>query len=330
METLQGMRLFVSAVRTGSFSAAGRQMGLSPASVSRHIASLEDSLRARLFYRTSRKLALTEVGQLYFDRVSAVIREIDDLGDAVSQHQMRPHGILLIHTRLQLGTLWLTPALPYFQRRYPEIKIKLWLTEEPRDVIENKIDVAIRLGNLDEPSLTVRKLAEGMERIVFASPAYLAAHAPIREPEDLLSHNCLTYLGGRSENEYSSWRFRNKKRSCEIDVAGSFQANNPEALRYMVVAGLGLAILPEWAIMDDLKAGRVTRVLSNYKCSPTTFDHCIYAVYQRSRHLAPKIRVFLDFAAQVFRGGPKQLQETWSDEAGTALGPPLAEEICPT
>jgi DNA-binding transcriptional LysR family regulator len=302
METLQTMRLFVKVAENGSFSAAGRAVGLSPASVSRHMSALEQTLGVRLISRTSRKLALNDVGQTYLRRTTEILAQIDELTDQVSEHQASPCGLLHVHARVAVGTHFLAPVLPGFLSRYPNVTVKLWLTEEPRDLVANKIDIAIRLGNLDEPLLAVRKLCAAGPRVLFASPTYLASRPKIVKPEDLLRHNCLTWqLDGRFEDGHAVWRFRSAEGTKELRLAGNLQVNNAEALRDIAVAGAGIALLPEWCIADDLASGRLCRVLPQYDATPTTFDHSIYAVYQKSSRLLPKIRVLVDYLVAALR-----------------------------
>ncbi|PZW37841.1 DNA-binding transcriptional LysR family regulator [Humitalea rosea] len=305
METLQGMRLFVRVANSESFSAAGRAFGLSPASVSRSINTLETQLGVRLVHRTSRQLALTEAGQLYLHKAVLILADIDALTEQVAQHQARPRGLLHVHTRVSIGRDYLGPLLPGFMTRYPEVTVKLFLTEEPRDLLDNNIDIAIRLGNLDEPDLAVRKLSDAAERILFASAAYLDRHGALDEPEALLRHNCLTWpLDGRFEDGHAVWQFRDVRGVRELRVTGGLQANNGDVLREAALAGMGIALLPIWCIAADLAAGRLRRLLPQWEVTPTTFDHGIYAVYHRTRHVPPKIRVFVDYLVQALHHAP--------------------------
>lgn len=302
MEPLQSMRVFTTAVQAGSFSAAGRSMGLSPASISRHISALEETLGVRLINRTSRKLAPTQLGMLYFDKAQRILEQFDTLVDTISTHQDSPRGLLQVHVRTSVGAHFLAVALPQFCARNPQVKVKLWLTEEPLDVIDHNIDVAIRLGNLDEPSLVVRKLSSGVERILFASPQYLQANGTPREPEDLIHHNCLTFPPeGRLQDGNAAWAFRDAKGTRELALSGSMQVNNAQVLREAALAGIGIALLPAWIVAEDLKAGRLQRVLPQFGATPTTFDHSIYAVYHRAPRTSPKVRVFIDFLAELFQ-----------------------------
>jgi DNA-binding transcriptional LysR family regulator len=165
--------------------------------------------------------------------------------------------------------------------------------------VENGIDVAIRLGNADEPLLAMRKLADASERILFASPAYLVRHRPVRAPEDLLRHSCLTWpLDGRHEEGDALWQFHGPSGRRELRVSGNQQVNNTETLREAALAGLGIALLPVWCVAGEITTGQLIRVLPECQVTPTTLDHCIYAVYQPHRHVPPKVRAFVDFLAQ--------------------------------
>ncbi|TNC12714.1 LysR family transcriptional regulator [Methylobacterium terricola] len=302
METLHMMRLFMRVADSDSLSAAARSCGLSPASVSRQINALEQELGVRLINRTSRRLALTEIGQLYRERGSAILSQLDELTDRVSQHQASPHGVIHVHSRVSVAEHFVIPVLPSFLSAYPDVRVNLWLTEESRDLVENNIDVAIRLGNLDEPQLAVRKIASGAPRILFASPAYLSARPPIRCPEDLRSHNCLSWpLDGRFEDGHAIWRFKDNDQTQEVRVRGTVQINNTNLLVHLALAGLGIVLLPIWTVAGHLSADRLQRILPDIDVTPTIFDHQIYAVFQRSSYTPRKIRAFIDHLVRANR-----------------------------
>ena len=297
MDVLQGMQLYLRVVQAGSFSAAGRQVGLSPASVFRHINALEDMLGTRLLNRTSRKLSVTEAGELYARRVEHILADIQETNAEVGQLQLVPRGTLRVHCRVSLGAQHLAPALPGFLARYPELRIDLHLADRAADLVQENIDVAIIVGKMKDSSLTVRKLATS-PRIVCASPAYLAQHAAPEQPKDLAGHNCLTY---RSALGPPTWRFLRDAQLEEVRVSGALQADNAEVVRLGAISGLGIALLPEWSIGVDLAEGRLLPLLMAYEASPIGFDNGIYVVTQRSRHRSVKVRLFLDFLVALFR-----------------------------
>ena len=301
MDQTEAMRVFARVVRAGSLSAAGRALGMSAASVSRKISALEDSTGARLLNRTSRKIALTQVGELYFEKACEILDQLDALSDALSAHRGTPSGLLTVHTRVSIGAEFLTDALPRFLKLYPKIKLRLWLTEEPRDVLDSKVDVSIRIGVPDEPALMMRRLSPGTERVLFASPTYLRDHPPIRHPQDLLKHNCLSIpQGGGMEDGQSSWFYRDAGGVRELRVSGSLQVNDVPMIRNAAIEGVGIALLPTWLVSDELSTGRIKRILPEYDLTPTGFDPGLYAVFPRTPQMAPKMRVFLDFLIETF------------------------------
>ena len=299
MDNVKAMRLFLTVVQTGSLSGAGRQSGFSPASVSRQITALEDDLGVRLLNRTSRRLSLTEAGQVYLEHAERLLHDIDELRDAVSQMAVKPRGTLRIQSRISLGTQHVAPLIPTFLALYPDLKIDLWLTDNDLDLTEHGIDLAIRTGNLSDSTLIGRRLASS-PRVICASPEYWAEHGKPATPEALMDHNCLTY---RFEfgTAAALWQFRiDTGQSINIQVAGNFQTNNGEALRVATLSGLGVAMLPAWSVKDHLKAGSLERVLSDYETTVSDLDFGIYAVYLSRRNLSAKTRLFVDHLVTEF------------------------------
>ena len=299
MDNVKAMRLFLTVVQTGSLSGAGRQSGLSPASVSRQITALEDDLGVRLLNRTSRRLSLTEAGQVYLEHAERLLHDIDELRDAVSQMAVKPRGTLRIQSRISLGTQHVAPLIPTFLALYPDLKIDLWLTDNDLDLTEHGIDLAIRTGNLSDSTLIGRRLASS-PRVICASPEYWAEHGKPATPEALMDHNCLTY---RFEfgTAAALWQFRTDTgQSVNVQVAGNFQTNNGEALRVATLSGLGVAMLPAWSVKDHLKAGSLELVLSEYETTVSDLDFGIYAVYLSRRNLSAKTRLFVDHLVTEF------------------------------
>jgi len=299
MDNVKAMRLFLTVVQTGSLSGAGRQSGLSPASVSRQVTALEDDLGVRLLNRTSRRLSLTEAGQVYLEHAERLLQDIDELRDAVSQMAVKPRGTLRIQSRISLGTQHVAPLIPTFLALYPDLKIDLWLTDNDLDLTEHGIDLAIRTGDLSDSTLIGRRLASS-PRVICASPQYWAEHGKPTTPEALMDHNCLTY---RFEfgTAAALWQFRTDTgQSVNVQVAGNFQTNNGDALRVATLSGLGVAMLPAWSVKDHLKAGSLERVLSDYETTVSDLDFGIYAVYLSRRNLSAKTRLFVDHLVTEF------------------------------
>lgn len=298
MDNIKAMRLFLHTSQMGSMSGAGRQFGLSPASVSRHITALEDDLGVRLLNRTSRKLSLTEAGQVYLQRAERLLQDLEEMRGEVTQLNSRPYGTLRVQSRISLGTQHITPLIPELLTRYPDLKVELRLVDTDLDLIEHTIDVAIRTGNLSDSSLIARRIGDN-PRVICASPDYWARHPIPIAPEDLSAHNCLTYI---SDAQPSVWRFRSLDSApMELRPTGNFHTNNAETLRLAVLSGLGVALLPSWSIQKELADGCLQRVLDGYEATATDFDTGIYAVYHSKRHLSVKTRLFIDHLVTGFQ-----------------------------
>lgn len=298
MEWFQTLRSFVSAVQQGSLSGAGRLLGSSPASISRHITALEEQLGTQLLKRSSRNLALTEAGELYFNQVDLILQQLAEANHSVNQLQTKPEGVLRVHTRMLVGQLIILPHLPEFMQQYPDIKIDMVVSNSIAPVMDQGIDVDIRIGKLEDSSLIARKLIAS-ERVAVATPDYLRDKPPIYAPQDLRSHNCLTY---RINLGNTVWRFMDaEKRIEEVPVKGSVQTDFGFALVELAKASQGIALLPDWSVHRELADGRLVRLLPGYKVSHVDFENGVYAVFPASRQTSFKLRLFVDFLAHVFK-----------------------------
>lgn len=298
MEWLKAAKVFESVVHSGSLSGAARKQGLSPASVSRHINDLESQLGVRLLNRTSRRLSLTEAGRIYFDKVEAIVLQIADAEKIVQELTSVPRGVLRVHSRMLVGQQYIVPALRRFVLEHPEIRFDLQMSNFPVDIVSQGIDVDIRIGKLADSSLVARKLAKS-RRLLVATPEYLENAAPIERPCDLMKHSCLSYrlnLGG------AIWRFRKEGQDNEeVQVKGVLQSDNGQAIMSACEDGLGIAMLNDWSVVDQLATGKLSVVLPDYDISFTDFESGIYAVFQKSPHLPLKTRAFVDFVSAEFK-----------------------------
>lgn len=292
------MELFVSAVREGSFSAAGRRAGLSPASVSRQMAALEASLGVQLVNRTSRTLTLTEAGREYLARLEPILQDIADAEAAAAALQATPRGTLRVHSRLMFGMRVVAPLMPAFQARYPELRVELRLTEFPVRMAEEEVDVELRLSPPADAALMQRRLLR-CERMLVASPAYLARMPRVAVPRDLLAQQCITYWQGPED---VVWRFLDQGVLEELTIPARFTVNNGEVLREMALAGHGIALLDDYTVRDELASGRLRRLLPRLRVTNTGFDLGIYAVFRQSGLVPAKTRAFLDFLAEAVQG----------------------------
>jgi DNA-binding transcriptional LysR family regulator len=295
METIAGLRTFARVVEAGSFSEAGRQLGVAPSSVSRQINELEDSLGALLFQRTTRKLSLTEAGELYYERTTRIVTEVDEAKLALSQLDGTPTGILRLNVPGSLSRRYIVPILIAFQEKFPGVEVVLLASDQVMDMIEHRIDLTIRLGALNDSSLVARKIASG-RRVVCASTTYLERAGNPESPDELMEHNCLTF---RSNPGSNTWKFKDLKSiASEVRVSGNLYANDAESLVAAAVAGHGVILVPEWPVSCELKEGLLQEMLTNYSSIPKVTP--MYALYPRQRHLPPKVRAFIDFMVERF------------------------------
>ena len=294
MNRLLAMELFVSTVREGSFSAAGRRAGLSPASVLRYIDDLEAQLGVQLFNRSTRHLGLTEAGKIFFQRSEQVLHGIEDAEAAALALQSAPRGTLRVHSRTLFGIRVLSPLIPPFQKHYPELKVELRLSERRAQLREQEFDVDFQIAAPKDPSLMQRRLLRS-ERILVASPAYVSRMPRLRSPDDLTAHNCLTYWMGPDD---VVWKFMRKNRLREIVVPSSFSSNNGIILCDLAVRGHGIALLDDYTVADELKGKRLVRLMPGFSVTNSTFDEGIYATFLQSSYLPEKIRVFVDYMAE--------------------------------
>jgi len=298
MEWHKTAKVFTAVVRAGSLSAAGRKLGLSPASVSRHVNELEDSLGIRLLNRTSRRLSLTEAGSIYFDKVEDILQQISDADSAVLRLSSVPRGTIRVHSRMLVGHQYIVPALRRFSDLYPELCVDLMMSNFEMDIVSQGIDVDIRIGKLRDTSLVARKLASS-RRLLVASPEYLATHPTIREPQDLMQHSCLTY---RLNLGTPVWYFRKEGvAEIEVPVTGLMTSDNGQAIMAAALDGIGIAMLNDWTVKDELAEGRLTPILPDYDVAFSDFETGIYAVFQKSRYLPMKTRIFIDYLSDEFK-----------------------------
>jgi DNA-binding transcriptional LysR family regulator len=293
--SLQEMAVFARVVAAGSLSAAARELGLSPALISRRLAALETRLGVRLINRTTRSLHLTEEGTSYYEACSRVLADVEEADASASAGRVEPRGALRVALPASFGHLHVAPLVPRFAERYPRIQLALSLSDRNVNLIEEGYDLAVRIAHLEESSLSARRLAPN-RRVVCASPEYLERHGTPRTPEDLARHNCLI------TNEFStSWDYKDPDgRAGSVRVSGNYACDNWEVLREWAVAGLGIALKSTWDVHRLLAEGSLVEVCPGYAFHS---DVAIYAVYPSRRFLPAKTRVFIEFLAETF--GPE-------------------------
>lgn len=298
MENLAGMAVFARVVEAKSFSEAARRLGISKSAVSKQVAQLERSLKARLLNRTTRRLSLTEVGAAFYEHCARMLAEAEAAELAVSRLYAEPRGVLRVTSPAAFGHLHIAPAIPDLIARYPDVAVQIVMSDRTVDLAEEGFDVAIRMTRDKAPNIVARTLAP-VRWAVCATPAYLKKHATPRTPQDLARHNCLFYSILESSSE---WRFTGSSGETAVQVEGNFTVNNSEALREAVLKGLGIALLPTFTVGTDLREKRLRQVLADYRAHGT-FGNEVYAVYLPTRYLSPKVRAFVDFFVERF--GPE-------------------------
>ena len=293
MDKLSSMRAFIKVVELGSFSEAGRALRLSRSAISKYIADLERDLGVQLIHRTTRKVSPTENGQVYFERSLSVLAELDAADQAVAQLQSTPRGLLRVNAPMSFGTIKLGPLIADFMAQYPDLQIQLVLSDEHVDPVQGGLDVTLRIAELDNSILIARKLA-AVDRVVCASPGYFKNHGTPAHPNDLRSHQCLTYGFLSTGNQ---WKLSGADGDHWIAPPWTLCANNAEVLRDAAVKDCGIAVLPVFLAEQELKSGALVTCLDHYKAPPLT----LYAIYPPTRHLSVKVRLFIDFLIERMR-----------------------------
>ncbi len=294
MTAITDLEIFARVARTGNMSAAGREMGLSPAVVSKRVSLLEDRLCARLFQRTTRQLTLTETGEGYFKRVVDILSLIDEAEDFVNRRNTKPRGLLKVTAPTSFSRLHIAPYLPQFLAKFPEIELEFQLTDNFVDIIREGFDVAIRIGELQDSSLVQRKLAAD-NRVVCASPKYIEQSGLPKSLADLDFHNCLS--GGAQDY----WRVQGPDGHHQLKVKGNIRSNSFEFMREALMAGLGVGLRSTWDIGPELKSGDLKVVLPEYRGSDSV---AIYAVYPCRDFMPEKVNAFIEFLANLYGSDP--------------------------
>lgn len=294
MTAISDFDIFARVARTGNMSAAGREMGLSPAVVSKRISLLEERLGARLFQRTTRQLTLTETGEGYFRRVVDILSLIAEADDFVSRRNTNPRGQLKLTAPTSFSRFHLTPYLSRFLSIYPEIQLDIHLTDNFVDIIRDGFDIAIRIGELQDSSLVARKLSPDT-RVIVASPEYLEKNGTPKTLKDLENHNCLN--AGAQE----LWTVDGPGGSHEIRVRGNIRSNSADLIREALIAGMGIGLRGTWEIGQEIRNGKLKIVLPQYRGSAKM---AIYAVYPSRDFMPAKVDVLLEFLAQHFGADP--------------------------
>jgi DNA-binding transcriptional LysR family regulator len=287
MDIVSGMKIFVAVVDNGSFSSAADRLDLSRAMASKSVAALEAHLGTRLLNRTTRRLSLTEAGVAFYERSVQILADIWEAEQVAGRMATEPRGALKVTMPLAYGLHRLGPVIAAYARRYPQVTLNLSLSDRKVDLVEEGYDVAIRIGKLPESGLIARKLGT-VHGVVAGAPDYFERHGRPIVPADLAGHVCLGYSLASQSDE---WRLQGPNGIVSVRSTGIIKADNGDLLRQAAVAGSGLIFQPWFIVEEDVRAGRLERVLEEY----TSEELGIYAVYPSRRYLSAKVRTFVDF-----------------------------------
>ena len=296
MDKLVSMRVFSAVAKNGSFSKAAKKLSISKAMVSKHIKNLENSLSVRLFNRTTRKLNLTDAGSSYYEKVNIILSEIDETESAISQLNSEPKGKLKVMAQPSFGAFHLSRALSLYLKKYTEVTVNLELSHRIPDLVEENIDLAFHVGELNDSMYVSRRIASA-RRVICASPEYIKKNGMPKKPEDLLNHNCLIYM---PRNDMGKWDFLDKGKRKKIKVTGDIQCNSGDALRVASIQSRGITQLPTYMVGLDIQAGRLEAVLEDFEPEKQP----IYAIYNHRKYVSAKIKTFIDFIYDLYQPEP--------------------------
>lgn len=293
MDTLDGLKTVVAVVETNSFTAASDRLGISKALVSKYVGEVESQLGIRLFNRTTRQLALTDSGRRYYEQAIILLEQFSAMVDNVTGEQTAPRGLLRISAPVTFGEMRLAPLLSKFIALYPDLTIELVLTNGAIDMLEEGIDVRLRIGGVDDSNMIARHLTN-FPLVLSASPNYAQANGLPTTPEQLGEHHCIIDSNFRIGKQ---WPFISPKGQAEtIYVQSGLAVNSPQAVREIAIADGGIAMTPNFIVEDALADGRLLRVLPEY----TTLEFGLFAIYPHRKYVAKKVRCFIDFVLEQF------------------------------
>lgn len=282
MNHWEGLDEFIAVAETGQFTAAAQRIGLSSSQVSRQIARLEERLQTRLFYRSTRKVALTEAGQTFLQHCQRLVDARDEAMRAISDLTGEPKGLLRMTCAVAYGERFIVPLVNAFMARHPQLRVDIELSNRPLDLVHEGLDLAIRLGRLQDSRLVATRLAP---RVMYlcAAPSYLERYGRPHSLSELARHNCLV---GSSDQ----WTFQQDGKEQSLRVQGNWRCNSGQAVLDAALRGFGLCQLPDYYVLDHLKSGELVSLLEQHR-PPNT---AVWALYPQQRHLSPKVRQLVD------------------------------------
>jgi DNA-binding transcriptional LysR family regulator len=289
------LAFFVQIVKEGTLSGAARELGVTPAAVSKRLARLEEAVGVPLLNRTTRRLSVTDAGELYYANALRILAELEDLERLLSQDRAAPKGLLRVNAPLGFGRTYITPIVSNFVKRYPEVEVQLQLSDHPLSLVDESYDIGIRFGDVPDARVIATKIADN-RRLVCAAPSYLKQHGVPRVPNDLARFNCIVLR--QNDAAYGTWRFTRGRQTETVKVRGTLSSNDGEVALNWALDGHGLLLRAEWDIAKYLRSGRLQIVLEDYATPPAD----IHAIYPEKHKLSPKVKVFVEFLAASFQG----------------------------
>ncbi len=306
MDRFVAMEAFGRVVERGGFSAAAQDLRISRAMVSRHVQDLEQHLGARLLHRTTRRVSLTEAGQVYYERSTHLLAELAAIEGEVGELHTKPRGTLRVNGPVVFGSLHLASAVADYMAAFSEVTIELTLNDRTVDLVEEGYDMAIRIGRLEDSSLIARRLAP-CRIVVVASPAYLARRGEPRTPGELSGHDCMRYMYGEGGE---IWNFQGADGPVSVRVSGQLRTNNGDAMRVAAVRGRAIAALPSFIVSEELSSGALVPILRDFGVA----EMAVHAVYPGGRNPSAKLRSFIDFLVPRFGENPSW--DAWMAKVG--------------
>lgn len=319
MNKLQAMEVFVQVVDAGGFSRAADAMQLPKATVSTLIQQLESALSVKLLHRTTRQVTVTADGAAYYERCLRILTDVKDAEESLSRTRLSPSGRLRVDAPTGLASSILVPALPAFFERYPDIQLELGCSDRLVDLIEEGVDCAVRGGTLADSTLIARRVGV-LNMLTCASPAYLAQYGTPHHPRELERHRCVNYFSAKTGKIYD-WDFTRDGERIQIPLPGVIAVNDSTAYVEAGLAGLGVLQMTDYLLRDHLESGRMVQILPDWVSDPIPIN----IVYPQNRHLSTKVRVFVEWVAELFDSHPSMRVRALAPTAATTPAPATPE-----
>lgn len=293
MDTFDGLKAVIAVVQTGSFTAAGERLGLSKALVSKYVAQVETQLGVKLFNRSTRRIALTEAGHIYYKDAMPLVENLHQLTDKVTGAQEDPSGLLRVVSSLTFGDTCLAKHLPTFFAQHPNLQVELQLSDRKVDLLEEGIDIVIRVGTIDDSNLVSRKINH-CPLVLCASPNYLAKNGTPKYPDDIKQHTCIVDSNFKIGKQ---WPFMDERGAQGIlNITSNVSVNSSRSICEFVLAGVGIALIPKFLVEESINKGLLNVVLPDYQMQAFT----LYVIYPHRKYLSQKTRSFVDFLIENF------------------------------